>query len=404
MTNKAHYASVPFILVLVACGGSSTQSEVPVRPGLDVLLSDSIHLVRDVSIGIITNHSGLSGDGRHGVDLLIEAGVEVAAIFSPEHGYRGTEDREDIEDGVDPATGLPIYSLYGDTREPTVEMLDGLDKLVIDLQDIGARPYTYVSTALLAMRAASRAGIDVVVLDRPNPISGTIVQGPVLDTALASFVGMLPLPLRHGATFAELVRFGNDQLGISARLTVVPIDGWRRDMWFDDTGLPWVRPSPNMPDLESATHYPGLVIFEATNISVGRGTPMAFQLLGAPWLNAAGLAAAFGQFPGVELRDTSFVPVDPGDSKFPGQTVAGIRLRVTDRDLYDPVSAAVRLFDLIRREHPQLNVNHDRLAARLGNRDLEEESEGSATLAIRNWQSGIAAFREQIRPYLVYSE
>lgn len=338
------------------------------------------------------------------MDLLLDAGVDLRAIFSPEHGYRGTEDRDDIQDGTDTRTGLPIYSLYGSTREPTSEMLADLDVLAVDLQDIGARPYTYVSTALLAMRSASREGVRVIIMDRPNPISGVLVQGPVLDSTFASFVGMLPVPLRHGATIGELAMFGNDVLGISANLTVVAVDGWRRSMWFDQTGLPWIRPSPNMPDLESATHYPGLVLFEATNLSVGRGTPIAFQLLGAPWINGAGLVASFGQFPGVAVKDTTFVPANPGDSKFNGQTVRGIKLTVTDREIYDPVAAAVRLLDLLSRQYPQLTIREDALAARFGSDELSDLRAGAGSLALRNWQEDLAAFRAEVSPYLIYSE
>jgi uncharacterized protein YbbC (DUF1343 family) len=229
----------------------------PVRPGIDVLLADSLHLVRGRRVGLVTNQTGVDRRGRDDVARLREAGVELVAIFTPEHGYRGALDVENIGHGVDSATGLPIHSLYGEHRAPTRAMLESVEVLLVDLQDIGARPYTFISTTLLTMASAAHAGVPVIVLDRPNPVGGALVQGPVLDTALASFIGMLPVPLRHGMTIGELARLGNDVLAIGCRLTVVPVAGWSRDDWFDATGLPWVPPSPSMPSLESAAHYPG---------------------------------------------------------------------------------------------------------------------------------------------------
>lgn len=375
------------------------------RPGIDVLLTDSVRLVQGRRVGLLTNQTGVDRAGVPDVDRIVAAGIDLAAIFSPEHGYRGGLDEENIGHGVDSATGVPIYSLYGSVRAPTAEMLDGVNVLLIDLQDIGARPYTYISTALLAMRAAAGQGIPVVVLDRPDPIGGTQVQGPVLDTAFASFVGMLPVPLRHGMTLGELARFGNRVLGIAADLTVVPVDGWRRDEWFDATGLPWVRPSPSMPTLESAAHYPGTVIFEATNLSVGRGTSVAFQVIGAPWLDAAAVREALGPAAGVEVTDTVFVPEAPPDGKYDGVPLPGIRLRVTARAAYDPVAVAVGLLAAVHECQPDsLIVDAAHLARLLGTDRVWAaiESGAPATEVAESWTAALEAFRAAARGDLLY--
>jgi uncharacterized protein YbbC (DUF1343 family) len=302
-------------------------------------------------VGLLTNQTGVDRAGTDDLSRLRAAGVEVAAIFTPEHGFRGALDVENIGHGVDSATGLPVYSLYGEVRAPTRAMLQGVDLLVIDLQDIGARPYTYVSTTLLAMATAAHAGVPVVLLDRPNPVGGRLVQGPTLDTALVSFIGLLPVPLRHGMTMGELARLGNDFLALGCRLTVVPAAGWRRDLWFDQTALPWVRPSPSMPDVESASHYPGTVLFEATNLSVGRGTPVAFQVIGAPWLDAPAVVRDLSALPGVVVSDTMVTPRQPPDRKYDGVAIPAVRLRVADRAAYDPVGLAVHLLASLRRHH-----------------------------------------------------
>lgn len=386
----------------VAC---AAQEQNGVRPGIEVLLSDSAHLVRDKAVGLLTNQTGIDRRRVNDLDLLVSAGVNVTAVYSPEHGYRGVLDTDNIGHGVDSATGKTIWSLYGSVRAPTPVMLDGVDVLVVDLQDIGARTYTYISTTLLTMRAARDQGIPVVVLDRPNPIGGLLVQGPMLDSAHASFVGMLPIPLRHGMTLGELARLGNDVLGIGADMIVVPAAGWRREVWFDDTNLPWVRPSPSMPSLESATHYPGTVLFEGTNLSVGRGTPIAFQVIGAPWLSAARVVDALGPITGAVVTDTMITPDAPPDGKYDGVSLAAIRLRVTDRLVYDPTAAAVRLLAAVRAAHPDsfaFRVTHfDRLA---GGPALREglESGARAQAIVAGWEAELAAFQALRQRYLLY--
>jgi uncharacterized protein YbbC (DUF1343 family) len=348
------------VLLAAACSGPGEGAEAPpvagttgegerlaVRPGIQVLLEDSIHLVEGRRAGLVTNHTGIDPEGVSSIDRLhTHPRVELVALFAPEHGIRGTAEAGELVDhSLDEATGLPIHSLYGDTRKPTPEMLAGIQVLLFDIQDIGTRYYTYIYTMALAMEAAGEAGIPFVVLDRPNPIGGTHVQGNLLDPAFASFVGQYPIPMRHGMTPGELARLFRDRFGVSSELHVVPLDGWRRDVLFPDTGLPWVAPSPNMPDLESALHYPGTCLFEGTNLSVGRGTDRAFQKIGAPWLDGEALARRVRghQLPGVRVEPVVFTPASPGDGKFDGERVEGVRLHVTDPAVYDPARTGVVL-------------------------------------------------------------
>ena len=396
-------ATVVLGVLFLCCTPSSPEAPL-VRPGIEVLLSDSAHLVADCRVGLLTNQTGVDSRGTNDVEVLLDAGVDLTAIFSPEHGFRGLLDEENIEHTTDSATGLPIFSLYGERRAPSPEMLASIDVLLVDLQDIGARPYTYISTALLAMQASVDAGISVVVLDRPNPIGGEQVQGPVLDLANATFVGMLPVPMRHGMTMGELALFGNAELAIGTDLTVVPAVGWRRDMWFDATGLPWIRPSPNMPDIESASHYPGFVLFEGTNLSVGRGTPIAFQVLGAPWLEPSQLLLHLTDEPGVAVSDTTFTPRAPSDRKYPERLLPALRFRVTDRTLYDPLHLAVRVFAALRDTHPdslQLTAGLDRLAGSSSLR-LWIESSGAHEALFQSWESALTKFRRIREPFLLY--
>ena len=396
----------PLGILLLVAGCSGTAGKLPnIRPGIEVLLQDSIHLVSGADVAILTNRTGIDSKGRSDIDLLLDAGVTLRAIFSPEHAFMANLDVEGIDHSLDSATGLPIYSLYGDTRAPTPAMLAGIDVLLVDLPDIGARTYTYTTTAVLATRSAAENGVTIVVLDRPNPIGG-VIQGPVLQSEYSSFVGMLDLPLRHGMTMGEMTAYANESLGIGADLRVVPVDNWRRSMWFDQLDLPWVRPSPNMPDLESATHYPGLVLFEATNLSVGRGTEMAFQLLGAPWLDARAVIAHLGGVEGVALSDTVFVPRAPGDGKYDGATVRGIRLQVTDRGNHDPTELAVRLFDAVSTLHPEFSIQNSRLDARYGSDSLRVllAEAGGWQRIVSSWPEGLRDFSRRVSPYLIYPE
>ena len=382
--------------------GNSTgirQAADSVLPGIDVLLRDSLHLVAGRRVGLITNRTGVDAAGVPTIDRLErQPGVRLVALFAPEHGIRGAQRPGEavrdtlLGDTVDVATALPIYSLYGPRRAPEPAQLASLDVLLVDLQDVGARTFTYVSTTLLAMRAAAAAGVRVVVLDRPDPI-GCAVQGPVLDTAYASFFGMLPVPLRHGMTLGELARFANARLGIGADLVVVPVAGWRRCDWFDRTGLPWVRPSPNLPDLEAVAWYPGTVLFEATNLSVGRGSDAPFRQVGAPWLDAARVARVMARRYGVALDTVRFTPRGAGDGKDEGVAVAGVRFRTFDRARGDAVRDALRLLETIRALQPDsLRVDETGLARRLGTRFA-----GAVT-----WPADDRRFVALRRPFLIY--
>lgn len=397
--------------LLAACAAPGGRAQV--RPGIEVVLSDSAHLIAGKRLGLLTNHTGVDRDGRRDVDLLRAArDARLTVLFSPEHGLRGTEDRPGLPDSRDSLTGLPIYSLYGGSRSAARLALDSIDVLLIDMQDIGARYYTYIASTVQLMREAARTGKRVIVLDRPNPIDGSDVQGNVHHEVEdpdsgAARVGFMPVAMRHGMTLGELARMANDVLGVGADLVVVPALGWRRPMYYDSTGLPWIKPSPNMPDLESALHYPGLCLFEGTNLSVGRGTTLAFQVLGAPWLNAEAVLDRLRgvPLPGVEIRPTVFTPVDPTDFKYAGVQLRGLQVHVRDRGQYDPTKVAVALLAAIRASHPgqfQFRAaSFDRLAAGSELR-MAIEAGRPAREVWDSWEGDLARFRELRAKYLIY--
>ena len=403
---------------------TSDLAEAKVRPGITVLLNDSIHLIRGKRIGLLTNQTGINERGVSDVDLLREkkardAGVNLVQLFSPEHGLRGTEDRQNIGSGIDQKSGLPVYSLFGqETMAPPDSILRRLDALVYDLQDIGTRTWTYVGAMIYSMRASARVHKPIIVLDRPNPISGYIIEGPLLDSSLANpedpapgrpglAFALWPMPLRHGMTIGEMALYFNDVLKIHADLHVVPIQGWRRDVWFDLTGLPWVKPSPNMPSLHSAMLYPGLVAFEASNLSVGRGTPEAFQRVGAPWLNAAATVAILRdrEIPGVKFFVESFTPQNPTDEKYGGQTIPGIRIQVIGRsNLQAARVGASLLWAISKTAGSKLTIRNRAFDLRFGSpRDREALMRGDDpdVLIDREYKAAYA-FRESTRQYLLY--
>lgn len=382
------------------------------RTGAEVLLEDSLHLVRGRRVGLITNHTGIFPDDDDGTRSTIDAlhqapEVELVALFGPEHGLRGTaEAGEHVEGGRDAATGVPIHSLYGATRRPTPESLADVDVLVFDMQDVGARYYTYVSTMAYAMEAAGAAGIPFVVLDRPNPIRGDAVQGNVLEPGFSTFVGLYPVPMRHGMTVGELARMYVGEFGVDVELHVAPMDGWDRSMTWADTGLPWIAPSPNLPSLESALAYPGTCLFEGTPLSVGRGTERAFQWVGAPWLDAEALADTLNGYglEGVRFEATRFTPEAPGDGKFGGTEVAGVRLVGTASD-YDAPRAGVAMLVEARRlsgaEWSWRESHFDRLAGTDRLRLGVEAGEDVETI-VAAWAEQLRDFRARRAPYLLY--
>jgi uncharacterized protein YbbC (DUF1343 family) len=428
--SRAYYpACSVLLLATLSCAGAADEpgegasmaAETPaaVLAGVDVLLSDSLGLVRGRRVGLVTNHTGVSTTATPSppatgpvstVDALFRhPAIELVALFTPEHGLSGSaEAGERVASGRHEATGLPIYSLYtAETRRPLPHMLEGVDVLLFDIQDVGARYYTYVYTMALAMEAAGQAGIPFVVLDRPNPIGGVHVQGTVLDTAYASFIGMYPVPMRHGMTPGELARLYVGEFGVRTELHVAPLSGWRRDVWYDQTGLPWTPPSPNMPSLESATHYPGTCLFEGTNLSVGRGTDRAFQWVGAPWLDGAVLAERLNGYalPGVRFEPASFTPTNPGDGKWPNTLVNGVRFVATDRSVYDPTRAAVAaLVEARRMSGDRWEWRASHFDALSGTDQLRIAIEGGRSLAeiTASWDPALQAFSRLREPYLIY--
>jgi uncharacterized protein YbbC (DUF1343 family) len=399
-------AALLAVAVFPACAAPAVAPEEGDRPGIDVVLADSISPLHGRRVGLITNQTGIDSEGRSTIDRLHEsADVELVALFSPEHGIRGVaEPGEKVASGAEDRTGLPIYSLYGETRKPTPEMLEGIEALAFDIQDIGARQYTYISTMAFGMQAAAEAGIPFVVLDRPNPIGGVAVEGNILDPEFESFVGMYPIPVRHGMTVGELARLFNTEFGIGAELTVVPVSGWEREEYFDETGLPWVNPSPNIRRLEAAIHYPGTVFLEGTNLSEGRGTELPFEQTGAPWLDAEAVAAELNGMglPGVEFEPVRF-PVSPDARKFPGDTIPGVRLVVTDRETYGPVRTGLILIDAVRRRH-RTEFEWSATINRLAGTDRVRSAIEAGTLRelLEEWDADAERFRDIRSPYLIY--
>jgi len=370
--------------------------------GIDILVRDKMAPLRGHRIGLITNHTGLTADGRSTIDILHQAPeVELRALFAPEHGSRGDVD-EKVADSRDQRTGLPVHSLYGESYHPRPQHLQGLDTLVFDIQDIGCRFYTYISTLGHAMEAAAAAGIFLAVLDRPNPINGIDIEGPVSDPDLRSFTAWHSIPVRHGMTVGELARLFNTERKIGARLTVVRCEGWRRSEWFDATGLTWTNPSPNMRSLTQATLYPGVGLLEFTNLSVGRGTDTPFELIGAPWLDGRRLAAHLND---QGLVGAKFVPVrfTPRASVYAGTPCGGVNLLVLNRDRLRPVRMGLHIAAALRDLFPgDWNpARYDRLLA--DRRVFEAFVAGAAPGALESlWQDELGAFRRARRAHLLY--
>ena len=325
-----------------------------VLTGLDVLLDERRSLLRGRRIGLLAHQASVSRRLEHAAVLLHDArGVRLTRLFAPEHGLWGAaQDHAPIAGDRDPVTGLGVTSLYGARREPTPAMLAGLEALVIDLQDVGSRYYTFVWTMALAMRACARAGVEVIVLDRPNPLGGDVVEGNIPDPAFASFVGLYPLPTRHGLTIGEAARWLALAHGLRPRLTVVPMRGWRRRMLWEDTGVPWVAPSPNMPTPDTARVYPGGCLYEGTNLSEGRGTTRPFEWVGAPYLDAHAYAEALAavRLPGVRFRPARFIPTF---HKWAGRLCGGVQIHVTDAGRFRPFATGLAIIATARRLAPR---------------------------------------------------
>jgi uncharacterized protein YbbC (DUF1343 family) len=401
---------------LSACGGATAPEVTPAHrtartalTGLELLLGDSAGIVAGKRVGLVTNQTGIDAAGASGVDRLRAAGVDLVALFSPEHGFRGTDDPgAAVASTVDPTTHLPIYSLYGKNRIPNDSVVRSLDLLLVDLQDAGARYYTYLSTTVDVMRAAQAAGRPVVILDRPNPIGGA-VEGNVLDTTFRTDVGLLAVPMRHGMTLGELARLARSDLGLTTDLRVVPVGQWSRRESFDETGLLFVPPSPNLRTLEALFHYPGLCLFEGTALSVGRGSGAPFEQIGAPWLDTVAVLQRMRSagLKGVSFTGVTFTPHGPGDGKYADSLLMGIRLHVTDRARYDPTVTAVHLLAAIQAVHPDkigFSVRgFDRLAGTDSLRLALLAGEAPERI-VAAWGVARRTFLERRKPFLLYPE
>jgi len=376
------------------------------QTGIEVLLHDRLDLVHGKNVGLITNPTGVNRELVSDVDLLAHTpGVHLVALFGPEHGIRGAQQAgASVGSGRDPITGLPVYSLYGKTRQPTPAMLKGVDVLVFDIQAVGARFYTYLYTMADAMKAAAAARIPIIVLDRPNPIGGTAVQGPVLDPKYASFVGEYPIPLRYGMTIGELAEFFNNQFHIGADLTVVKMRGWTRSMYYDGTPLQFVMPSPNMPTETTALVYPGMGLVEGTNVSEGRGTTRPFELAGAPWIDAEKLSRVLNDkhLAGVRFRPVHFTPTF---SKYEGKPCNGVEVHVMDRDAFNPVVVGLNVIATVHDLYPrQFAFNASGFDRLVGNDWVRQDIEKGVPVAEirRRWQAGLSQFEKVRQKYLLY--
>jgi uncharacterized protein YbbC (DUF1343 family) len=386
---------------------------ISLKLGTDVLFDTQV--LKGRTIGLVSNPSSIDADFCHVVDRAERGGVRIGALFGPQHGFRSDVQDNMIESPhrVDGRRQIPVYSLYSETREPTADMLDGLDALVIDLQDVGTRIYTYIYTMANCLVAAARHGLPVVVCDRPNPIGGLQVEGPMLQRGFESFVGQYPIPMRHGMTIGELARLFNEHFEIGAKLEVVAMRGWRRDQYFDQTGLSWVLPSPNLPTLEGAIVYPGTVLFEGTNVSEGRGTTRPFELVGAPWVAAESFADGLNArgLPGVHFRPAVF---EPTFNKHAGRACGGCQVHVTNRASFEPVATGVALIEAFRQagpdefawrqppyEYETVRPPIDILYGSARLRETVDRGEQAAVLSA-GWPAEVEPFLEVRRSFLLY--
>jgi uncharacterized protein YbbC (DUF1343 family) len=380
--------------------GSTNNKKV--KTGIDILVAEKFGSLAGLHVGLITNHTGIDSTGRRTFDLLHKApGAKLVALFSPEHGFFGKAEGK-VSSMKEPLTGLPIYSLYGEVARPTQKMLSGLDALLFDIQDAGARFYTYITTMGYAMEACAKKGIPFYVLDRPNPITALLVQGPILDRNLESFTGYFPLPARHGMTVGELARMFNAEKKIGAKLHTIKMQGYERTDWYDETGLLWVSPSPNLRTLTEAVLYPGVGMLEGANVSVGRGTPTPFELLGAPWIHGEELASYLNNR---NIQGIQFMPVEftPNSSRFKNQLCRGVRIVLLDRKVLDSPSLGIEVAGALHRLYPR-DFQIDKTLRLIGSREvLEAIKNGHDPISIvQNWQDALEDFCKVRSKYLLY--
>jgi len=387
-----------------------------VKVGLDVFLVNHLSKLEGKRVGIITNQTGIASSGEHIVDILSSIeGLSIGALYAPEHGIRGDlPDATKMASYVDKRTRIQVWSLYGEHLKPTQEMLEDVDVLIYDIQDVGARFYTFISTMGLAMEAASEYGKQFIVLDRPNPINGVTIEGPIIEEPFFSFVGQYPIPVRYGMTPGEMAWMIKGEKWMKAMeeldLKVIPMEGWQRTMWFDQTGLPWTRPSPNIPSILTAAVYPGLCLIEALNLSEGRGTMRPFEQIGAPWINSHKLAETmnFCRLPGIYFKPITFTPVTLPHAapwnKYRDQDVNGLNLIITDRERLRPLQVMVHLLVTLKKHYPaelELRKNLERLIGipsfRQSINDLRAPEE-----ILAEWEPGIQAFDKVRQKYLLY--
>jgi uncharacterized protein YbbC (DUF1343 family) len=441
------YFVITFSLLLLSASGCGreksslnepwpTSSEMMksgvVKPGIEILLEKHLDKLRAKKVGLITNPTGVDSNLVSTIERLRSLpGVKLVALYGPEHGVRGNAQAgEYVPFYVDEKYGLPVFSLYGQSLKPPQDMLLRLDEfmrsfdtteagkipehamvkeievMLFDLQDVGTRVYTYIATMAYAMEACAEAGIPFMVLDRPNPINGVMMEGPILKyPEFSSFVGLYPIPLRHGMTAGELALLFNEKyLKKKARLTVIPMENWKRQMWFDETGLPWVIPSPNMPTLDTATVYPGQVLFEGTNVSEGRGTTRPFELCGAPWIDGYELAKEMNRIglPGVRFREAWFTPTF---SKYRGELCGGVQIHVLDRNVYEPVRTSLILIQTIKKMYPDKFKFHETYFDKImGTDEVRKWIEAGWNIEelITRWAEELRAFASERKPFLLY--
>ncbi|MCI0420743.1 MAG: DUF1343 domain-containing protein [Acidobacteria bacterium] len=394
------------ITIFLCLPAPASQADTKVIPGIEVLVAEQLHVIRGKRVGLITNHTGVDRKLRHDIDLLASApGARLVALFSPEHGIRGAAQAgEKVRSAIDAKTRVPIHSLYGETRRPNAEMLRAVDVLVYDIQDVGSRFYTYISTLGECMQAAAGQKVPFIVLDRPNPLGGEILEGPLLDPAFRSFVGAFAIPVRYGLTPGELASWIKSNLKLDLGLSVVKMKHWTRKQWYDETNLVWVPPSPNIPTIASALVYPGMCLIEGTNLSEGRGTTTPFEIVGAPWIDGVKLAERLNTLalPGVLFRPIAFTPTL---SKFSGEACQGVQLHVTDRKSFRPLPTALAVIQDIRRNYSEQfqfrSAHFDRLAGTDAVRKAIEGRQPAAEI-VATWQDDLKEFEATRKKFLLY--
>lgn len=412
---KKIFAFLLFVTISTIFATDNHKLKVSVVTGADILISEKIDLLKGEKIGLVVNHSSLLSNGKHLVDTLYEnKEITIVALFGPEHGFRGDTTGE-IDNTIDKKTGIPVFSLYGKTYKPTKEMLKDVELLIFDIQDVGARFYTYISTLGYVMEAAAEKNIPLIVLDRPNPITGLYVDGPITDELFKSFVAYAPIPISHGLTIGELANMYNENGWLNnklkAKLTVIKMKGWKRNLWYDETNLNWVKPSPNMPTINSAIVYPGTCLFEGTNVSEGRGTEKPFEYIGATWLNSE---KVIDELKKLKLKGVSFEPIqftpewfsfNSKPPKYHNEKCNGIYVKVNNRKSFESVKVGIALVWAIKKIHPDKfswkEKTFDRLMGTDKVRLMIEQGKNPYEI-FKSWNNGLKKFKNIKTKYHLY--